>query len=67
MFDVVILFGSIFANGYDSGVMSSLQANANWLEKFDSPKGQKLGAIVSAYSFRERSSWTFLKSTLTPF
>ena len=32
MLDIIIMFGSIYANGYDSGVMSSLQANGAWVK-----------------------------------
>ena len=32
MIDIVILFGSIFANGFDTGLIVSFQANAPWNE-----------------------------------
>ena len=31
MLDIACLFGSIYANGYDSSLVTSLQANESWL------------------------------------
>ncbi|RXK40425.1 hypothetical protein M231_02258 [Tremella mesenterica] len=51
MFNILILYGSVFANGYDSGLISSAQGLPSWITYFNNPHGGVLGAMVAAYSF----------------
>ncbi|ORY24492.1 general substrate transporter [Naematelia encephala] len=51
MFNLVLLYGAVFSNGYDQSVIGSLQANQSWIAYFDNPTGVKLGLITTAYLF----------------
>ncbi|CAD6576391.1 MAG: hypothetical protein CYPHOPRED_005987 [Cyphobasidiales sp. Tagirdzhanova-0007] len=52
MVTIVVLYGAIFAYGYDGSLIGTLQALPLWNKYFNTPSGIHLGLISAAYLFR---------------